>query len=1763
MPNGFGTPQPGDPDPNAKARLVADLREQIRAGLTAGEDQEALLARLRQHPLVGYYRAFTTNPTVAAAPIAPGARSAALDRMATARTPDEQAAFEAERARSEAAAEASLGRPGPEPRLVSDRSAPAALSRPLVWLVDQIVSSTLGPKSGQAATDLLQYGRIGASPHDPTPFIDSSVVAQTALATLLAGPAGRFAGAKLLASPVAEDLFSASPFMRRALAAHLKGTSTGFEEGAIRAFLSNKTTASVFAKELSRATAIPRGAAIAQPFALGSAKEAAAEAPAGDRLGAATTAWAQTTIGFMAFESALLAAGAGWRASGAGPALRAAPQIVGDIAHAAEQKMNGLMDAWIGLKRPAGALWTPADEAELARTMGAAMREAAESRLPPDVDHGAFITTFKSALRRNLKNLFDEAAKRGDTGTPEASLPLAQAFIEGASIDPATHAMPIDRAVAHVFALAQEGKPIAGELERRLVPPAPAVERRSGVPRRLTPADMAAGVAEERRLVARREIEDQVDMSIRSSEGVRAMAEEAAQPTKPLGQMTQEVGRPAPAKRSIADLKAARARTAPRPTITTQIESSLTAPSRSEDLLDLDSSFFENLGLVEGTRRPQRPVSPFIAADAALSRKSAPDLAEVRTLAQSAGYDVRPQSRPSVQAPGTKAQPVRVFEILRSDGTPVATTDSLQSALADIRKRASTTAGAMLASETANQTVLADDPEDTPDERKFKAGLRNALRIGSTLPLLAAAGGGRPAQRIWRRFASTFEKGLATGQGASERRAEAWLEARRAIASVGYGLRTPEEVFRNWHPSVKNPTMDTFRANRHAQTEFGQIVDYVNKELTPSGLGRHSDAGRNAGALLDAIDTDLLLKLPTPTSKAQARFRWQDAIRASAKLHPDRNQRIYERALDAVDALPLGSFRRVKEMAKKYRDLRERSVNAETVRFMRDEGKTRPYAIVNEGGGFVRRVRTKEAAERAIESARKKGRALGWQLRPAPTEAEIEERLGKTMSAYLPHVTYDALHDQRHDIDWLIESAPWSDPTHIVAELQRLAAVNGKKARRAAFETTFGPLEDDEFHALNNAARQAIGYARSGTDRGIAKSVPREFYVKFYQDRINEGADYHLDAANALLAYAYPVLRDIHIGPTLPPLREALQNARLNPALGASPDALREVTRHVEHIVGRERKFDPNVSRLAGLAAGAAYSGVLWMRLPPAIANLMGQGLIGASEMGADTSLAALIAMTNPKVRASLATLDPIARSLPIGRRGIGESFRKIVEAGERSLRGDLPGKMGLRNELSAAIKESGMTAGDFMALTEAGIRQWGYLGGLIEAMKKDGTLPTFTIGGLRGSPVEALKNLNSLPEAVLESHTRQAEDTMRRVAYFFDSASSPSLIRKAKDFPGGPLALQFTNFPINYGNRLISNLADTFGKRVPPDARKAAATKLARLVTFSYLTFGPAATGVLSLFGDEVSEFDEGLGARWNAFIKPYQRWWDEFYGRRDVARKFGVFSPVSDLVTLPAPVPKAAWTLATNAPELMRQGGNVLQRSLFGTDVPIDPAGDDQVRAEIQRIYGAITPYATDEPGPEDRLLPEALSIMIPGGLAAQEYVDYLIRSRRHAEGLPAPLDPQYRLRTEDPSPGARLLLGGQSVDEKEARLRARSLQDQERKANTLVRDYLHAEFTPVSEREYHRATQAFEERPELLGRITPEAIRSAMRAQEFETDERALLAAPRDLLLGLEMRGFSDRLMSGIEYLPVEDQKKRRRLRDVFQMALAGAKPAKAPK
>ena len=1109
---------------------------------------------------------------------------------------------------------------------------------------------------------------------------------------------------------------------------------------------------------------------------------------------------------------------------------------------------------------------------------------------------------------------------------------------------------------------------------------------------------------------------------------------------------------------------------------------------------------------------------------------------------------------------------------MSKDGAVKFQTNDLQTALhrvSDFVKSQGPRAYSLFAGEVANQTLFADDPDDDNETLQQKTLWRTAIRAGMMAPLVAAVvqTRGDGLYRNLRGVGKTFLRGLPDSLPDSA----AWRAAHEASYSLRKGLswgyhifRSTPEVVRNMEPVIRDAVSKTASASRSYKRDLFAYMQEVNKAFSRAGVKAGSVAGnlmsettglgkgaieasRHVSDVLEGIHNTILSKMPERATKAS----YHKAIDTSAARFPDSfPPEAVARAHAAVDALGERGLGVASRAADIYKTLRSQSTIAYFQKFVKKEGTEKPYVTFDAKGEFTGRYETSGKAAAAIKDV--EGATTRMQVEPTPHE--MDKALGATIAGYVPHLVYDSLANKMHVND-IISGTPWNDPQVFVNEIDRILHL-GKKARKAEVEAIWGKdIGYDATGALNEARykklvidlRNTMGRINAGERHFALSGLPKDIYVRFFKRR-HEGTDYTRDVVAGLRAYVPAALRFIHFEPLLPEMEGAMSHVRANVEAGRNtPASLWNIEEFFDTALQRKRAFVPELGRAIGHVSNMAYGAALWGAQKPAIDNFLGQVLqVGVPELGGRKSLAAVMALGDPHVRMLLAKHDLIRNSMPIG-----EVSPYDLAIGLRDAF-----KTGNPRAVLGTLKDSFGTAGNFIGTySEPPIRMWAMIGGLLDYMEKNRALVETVpdLGFAPGSKPSgiamlraAAKHHDSLPEEFWEKAVLHSEDTVGKVAYFFEEETLPPFLRMVKRVPGGGFFTMFTNFPVNYGNRMVSDVFDSFNTKLPTEVRRHAQGALLRRLAMTYLMTGPMGLPIIQEFTDEVSEADPGVGGALKRFLMPFHNSWLDMFGRiyggQDMSR-FGFLEPITEAFT---------GRRFAQAPVVQ-----LLDDSLSLGKGVLGEEGAAELRQIKQRYFGALTDEVfNDTPDPESNMVPEVFTRFMYGGRALNNWINYAIETRNMEQGLPGILDPQHRGKVPY-SPMMRVLFG-QSYAERTERNDARFFAKLEEGIAQKKADLVNAIVNPRTSGK--ERTRAWEQFLSNMPTLTPPDAAAITKAQEnlYNTPAvRSVQGMSEDALNTLAQTGAMERMVEGVDALPERE----RTLRMNLYLAYLAAR-SKAP-
>lgn len=1145
----------------------------------------------------------------------------------------------------------------------------------------------------------------------------------------------------------------------------------------------------------------------------------------------------------------------------------------------------------------------------------------------------------------------------------------------------------------------------------------------------------------------------------------------------------------------------------------------------------------------------------------------------------------------SVRGPLDRDDPRRLqFYVEDETGKPLFRSNSIRDALQEARNRGVSPGKRLLSAggaEALAQTALADNPNDDTETKNLKLALRSALRIGSALAVLPVLGAPKgEGNKLWSAFTDQFyqrfriEDSFLGTQGLQSVATKLKDMNVNIWSKVYFKGRNPEELIRHMPERVREGFAQFFSRSRALQRDWLSWHTFIRDDLRRLGIragkdGKPSYKSEGIGAILDVVPNRALQAIPDSLVRGTAERSlskevWVDALRRSHRAGVDLGlvtsskvqRELFE---DALKRLTVQDFRVAKEIGSRFARLRAAEVKATSEKFVGETGRENPWIIIDDRGRWRARAATEADANELVVNIKAKTNdpdpSFVVKRQIEPHKAEIESRLGPDVSAYMPRIVYDSMRS-RYNIDGLVDQAPWADPIIMLEKFQHwISLADGRGGFTAAREQILADygrdLPTSAIKDLLVSARAAVGMADSVVNRQAIQSIPRDIYVQFYKQRFSNDPTYSRDVVRGLNSYVSTVLRDIHLGPGLAPLAKSIQAAQLK---GTNSALLENLIKNVDYIIGREQPLSKRLGQLVGKTTGAAYRGILWARSSPAMNNLIGQTfLVGLPEMGADSSIAALVALTSKDTWHTLSKVPAIWNALPFGDRTPWDALRRLRES--RTPR-EAVGRVG--DTVDSFL--------DLLGLSEVAIRGWSFLGGFIEAAKRRGMLSgPFPGGKMVGKPAafevrqffKTVEKLSVEKPKVMESMLLEAEDMVRRTAFFFEAGSMPRAFQNLKNFPFGGMFTMFANFPLNYTNRLVSLTVDAFKKGTPPGTRRAAWGKIIRHLNMTVLIGGPMALPIINEMVRNVSTQDASLGSRLKAAIEPYQNYWANTLNKlgpvaqahtsRDL-QKFSTLQPPVELfnprrfqnATVPGALyrlGRAGYAVATKSPastSMQREVGG----HLFGTNIPIEPIISEELERDTMKALGDLSPYF-GFPDPEGTVLPESLALFIPGGGSFQDWMNMLHDGAAQRAGLDAPLDRHHRLRPKDDAL-SRLFLGpGQAARDESNRVR--EIAERDSHARRIVDDAANALVNPLVEkggREYNRALDRLSDAG-LVDSITPELQKQTLLEQSLPPSSRRMLTARIDTIMkmeeGVRLAASADVLAD----IPSKAEKRRRML------------------
>jgi hypothetical protein len=316
-----------------------------------------------------------------------------------------------------------------------------------------------------------------------------------------------------------------------------------------------------------------------------------------------------------------------------------------------------------------------------------------------------------------------------------------------------------------------------------------------------------------------------------------------------------------------------------------------------------------------------------------------------------------------------------------------------------------------------------------------------------------------------------------------------------------------------------------------------------------------------------------------------------------------------------------------------------------------------------------------------------------------------------------------------------------------------------------------------------------------------------------------------------------------------------------------------------------------------------------------------------------------------------------------------------------------------------------------------------------------------------------------------------------------------------------------FINFPVNYGNRMVSEIADAMNPNMNSTVRKRALGSILRRVGMTMLIAGPMALPIIQEMTNEVSENDSRKGAWLRRTLAPVQNAWAATFGRMSMGRnmsRFGYFAPITEMGlnidrrVADEPLVK----LVEDTWHAMGFGG----------------APHDEYVAARQRMAGALTTHMfADTPEPESNLVPEPFVLYAPYGRAVNDIVNFAIAQRNIDAGLTGPLDTSHGARPTD-SPWLRLLFGeseATAMDRRNARWAAREVAESKARKQRFINSIVSPH---ASDRERQQAMDAFVENLGVLDMPTTDMYLDALKKAGMTPAQRQILQLPHSALTNL---------------------------------------------
>lgn len=466
-----------------------------------------------------------------------------------------------------------------------------------------------------------------------------------------------------------------------------------------------------------------------------------------------------------------------------------------------------------------------------------------------------------------------------------------------------------------------------------------------------------------------------------------------------------------------------------------------------------------------------------------------------------------------------------------------------------------------------------------------------------------------------------------------------------------------------------------------------------------------------------------------------------------------------------------------------------------------------------------------------------------------PNIGELTEELGDTLPAYITNIqpyayvneyltdklpTMTGFDDGRM-LSRLIHRG-FSDFTHG----EPIRGMEGKTFNkltdflRDTFRSHFDGIpnkqaQNQELARLINSITTALS-SEGMVDEMVTRVIPRKMFVRFYMDRVPNSMPKLENFAQAMQAYIGPTMRAINYEPAVARAGEIL--ASNSSFKGRNGQHLKRVAIDwMDYILGRYKRPRGVVARGLAALTGRGYRAGLWGNLPIAAIQAT-QPLLFLFPESKGVDFMAGMSMSMDKRFAQFARQwKLVVDAVPFEENsGVMAAIQNAYE-------------LGFKNPAAAArsLKDAGVTMGDFMAMSENWIRKWAVGAGISEWLRTRGLIQA-TGKNPRNIWTVRQDAIARLTKGQTDEMIAFAEDKLRKSMFLWSGVDRPYYLRQLEQAPvvgmfAKPL-LMFSNFPLNYGNRLanwVLELGD-------PHTRQQSLLKLGKFFTAMTLLGGPGA---------------------------------------------------------------------------------------------------------------------------------------------------------------------------------------------------------------------------------------------------------------------------------------------------------------------------------